>query len=729
MAACWGCGKTKIQQQIKEGLSREATMEVVQDVFENIAGGIDPWIHRNSFEPLSKAEEEFCLAQEEWRSQRDPGSEESICARRSFWRAKMRVSAERKRAQLTKSSSTTTGGRRLPKALRNPEGVAVEDQSQWPALISAHIQDKYDDVEWDAAQMDMLLKRWEALADARRVDGLPGPTLSYEEFEQCLDMVRPDAAPGRDGVPGSLLQLMGCDERRHVYRAISDRISGRDKSRITKWSDFVVLLVPKKGDLTWLSKWRPICLVPALYKLYEICLWKVLDKELRPLPSQLLGFRPGRQCMDAVATLVELLRKADEWGKPLVMVSLDVDAAFDSVSAEVLADCLAERGARPASVAAALREHVGLRCSPVLACAEGDPVELKRGMRQGGPRTPTAWNHITASCIDTAAAQWQSRDRPALRWAPELERHSILVWADNIFIVADDPQEVERRARDLERAFASKRLRFGDASLHALSNRFAQQQVMSTAEGQIFKHVDKFEVLGNMLDAYGSSDTLVAHRLQQARKVFGRLAGLLTSPDIPTRDRLRAFYTTVGASVLWCAGCWVPSCRIQQALSGQESRWLRRMTAPRRAPDQDWVEWLRTGKRYAHKLRIDEHLPALWHRAAAAVHGWAGHVARKPDGHPARDTILWRSAVWWRITQAVGAQTSDPGWRHPRQNWRAGWEKIMVDTYHEEWWNDAAEDREAWRARSQSFVRSWVQRWGGPQVAGRIRCRRRDPLP
>ena len=99
-----------------------------------------------------------------------------------------------------------------------------------------------------------------------------------------------------------------------------------------------ICLVPKKGDISRLCNWRPISLVPTLYKVYEMCI------ELRPLPNQLVGFRPGMQCLDIVSFLVEALRKADEWGEKLFVVSMDVASAFDSVSAQVLGDVLLEEG-------------------------------------------------------------------------------------------------------------------------------------------------------------------------------------------------------------------------------------------------------------------------------------------------------------------------------------------------------------------------------------------------
>ena len=60
-------------------------------------------------------------------------------------------------------------------------------------------------------------------------------------------------------------------------------------------------------------------------------MWKVLDKELKPLPSQLFGFRSGRQCLDIVSFLVESLRKAEEWNEKLFVILMDVASAFDSV--------------------------------------------------------------------------------------------------------------------------------------------------------------------------------------------------------------------------------------------------------------------------------------------------------------------------------------------------------------------------------------------------------------
>ena len=146
-------------------------------------------------------------------------------------------------------------------------------------------------------------------------------------------------------------------------------------------------------------------------------MWKVLDKELRPLPSQLVGFRPGMQCLDIVSLLVESLRKADEWGEKLFVVSKDVASAFDSVSAQVLGDVLLERGATTIiSSAAAVRENLELRARPCLGFTKSASFSLDVGMRQGGPRTPSGWIQVMAVLVEELLRLWAGR-APAVSWA------------------------------------------------------------------------------------------------------------------------------------------------------------------------------------------------------------------------------------------------------------------------------------------------------------------------
>ena len=115
--------------------------------------------------------------------------------------------------------------------------------------------------------------------------------------------------------------------------------------------------------------------------------------------------------------------------------------------------------------------------------------------------------------------------------------------------------------------------------------------------------------------------------------MFNKMRPFLCCSQIPLEERIRGFYSTVGASVLWGAGCWAPSLRVQQLVSVQENRWLRCVLEGRKELDMEWVAWLRKAKRAAYSFRCRMKLPALWHRALAAIHGmgWAlGAQQRAP---------------------------------------------------------------------------------------------------
>ena len=183
--------------------------------------------------------------------------------------------------------------------------------------------------------------------------------------------------------------------------------------------------------------------------------------------------------------------------------------------------------------------------------------------------------------------------------------------------------------------------------------------------------------------------------------MFCKLRPLLCCPRIE-EERIKTFYTTVASSVLWGSGCWIPSTKTQQRVSIQETRWLRCMLGGRKAQDFPWVDWFRATKRSAQALRCKLNLPSLWHRALAAVYGWAGHVARKDSSHPGHAAIRWRNAEWWEIMKSTGVGSRDQTWRHRRRNWVRSFEHVLSKILGLDWW-EAANGRGNWKKRQVQF--------------------------
>ena len=337
------------------------------------------------------------------------------------------------------------------------------------------------------------------------------------------------------------------------------------------------------------------------------------------------------------------------------------------------------------------------------------PIELEVGSRQGGPRTLSGWNQLEATLVDELVNMWAGRD-PAVVWAPEWKELEILTWADSIFLVTSSVAEAARRTREVAEVFMKKKLYFNQSSLDILPSRTAEcdRTPVGLSDGKVVSWARTLQVLGCFLDGMGPTEAQVRGLLQQGRMMCDKL---LCFPQIPQEERLGAFYTTVGASVLWGSRCWTPPVRVQQLISIQENRWFRCIMGGRKGYDVEWVERLRAAKRPAHALRCRLGLPALWHRALAAVHGWAGHLARKEGPHPGAVAVQWPNAEWWEIVKGTGVGSQDHSWRHPKKNWSRGFEHALTTICGLGWWEPARSD---WQGKGWEFVCEAVRRWGRP---------------
>ena len=108
-----------------------------------------------------------------------------------------------------------------------------------------------------------------------------------------------------------------------------------------EWRRTRLVLIMKKGDPTLPSNYRPIAVIPVLYKLYaKIILGRLWAKLEALQPLEQAGFRPHFSCSDHVHSLRLLAEKSLEWGQPVWVVSLDVEKALDRVLHSWVFKCL-----------------------------------------------------------------------------------------------------------------------------------------------------------------------------------------------------------------------------------------------------------------------------------------------------------------------------------------------------------------------------------------------------
>jgi len=108
----------------------------------------------------------------------------------------------------------------------------------------------------------------------------------------------------------------------------------------------IVPLFKNKGSANDMSKYRFVCLLTHVYKMFAATvLLQVAEETEGFLPESQAGFRKNRGCRDNVVTLAILLDFCLEEDNSLILTYLDYVAAFDTVSHKFLDVALGEAGA------------------------------------------------------------------------------------------------------------------------------------------------------------------------------------------------------------------------------------------------------------------------------------------------------------------------------------------------------------------------------------------------
>ena len=99
--------------------------------------------------------------------------------------------------------------------------------------------------------------------------------------------------------------------------------------------------VPKKGDLTLVTNYRGISLLPIAAKIYN----KLLLNRLLPKVDPLLrnnqnGFRAGRSTLSQILALRRIIEEITNCNKEAVFIFVDFSKAFDSIDRDKMFEIL-----------------------------------------------------------------------------------------------------------------------------------------------------------------------------------------------------------------------------------------------------------------------------------------------------------------------------------------------------------------------------------------------------
>ena len=138
-------------------------------------------------------------------------------------------------------------------------------------------------------------------------------------------------AADKSGVAIEMIQL-GSEKLLEIIADLFNTLMFTSCDPPDLWKQSLITVLHKKGDIRCPDNYRPITILPILYKLFA----RVLDSRIKVALDTLqsvdqAGFKKGFGCDDHLFTVVQLIEKMSEFNRPLWICAVDFRKAFDSV--------------------------------------------------------------------------------------------------------------------------------------------------------------------------------------------------------------------------------------------------------------------------------------------------------------------------------------------------------------------------------------------------------------
>lgn len=214
-----------------------------------------------------------------------------------------------------------------------------------------------------------------------------GP-ITIQECELILSKFKKNKSPGNDGIPIEFYLEFWKEIGSTLINSYN--YSFEHGKLTTSQRQAVISLISKPGkDKLYIENWRPISLLNIDYKIMSKCLanrlLKVIDKLVHH--SQ-FGFIKGRNINDAIRTILDIVDHSDIENKHGILLALDFQKAFDTLSWDYLFKTL-----ELYNFGMEYQRWVKLCYTEISSCVTNYKhasayFDVKRGVRQGDSLSP-----------------------------------------------------------------------------------------------------------------------------------------------------------------------------------------------------------------------------------------------------------------------------------------------------------------------------------------------------
>ena len=212
-----------------------------------------------------------------------------------------------------------------------------------------------------------------------------GDSVTIHEISSVLKKMKYNKSPGIDGISAEFLKVFWGKLRHFVTNAINSCFHKGKLS--TSLRQCLITCLPKENkDKLLLKNWKPISLLCVVYKLASGTLAERLKPTLNTIISRSqCGFLPGRQISESTRLIYDLMHVSEIQNIPGLLMLIDFEKAFDSLSWKFLDRLLEFFGFDKNFIKWIKLFNYDIKVY-VMQCGHlSEGIHIERGCRQGDP--------------------------------------------------------------------------------------------------------------------------------------------------------------------------------------------------------------------------------------------------------------------------------------------------------------------------------------------------------
>ena len=281
---------------------------------------------------------------------------------------------------------------------------------------------------------------------------------TLEELKDALKNMKRHKAQDESGIIAEMMKDGSANLLSAILDVYNDVLLRKDTPP-AHWKSTKLVVIFKKNDPKAPGNYRPIAVIPILYKLFSRMFCNRLMRHIMPHQSvDQAAYRKGFSTDDHLLTVSMLIEKSWEYKCPLWIALVDFEKAFDTVDHIALWQVLVDQGVP--------RHYIGLLSSLyegqvayVQAGAKSRSFRINRGVKQGDPISALLFIAIMQASFSDLQSKWQRLDarRTGVKYGIEFPQGqpTNLRLADDVILVAQQRSDIRKMLIDL-RQTASK---------------------------------------------------------------------------------------------------------------------------------------------------------------------------------------------------------------------------------------------------------------------------------